>query len=88
MKISIIGSTGSIGRQAIEVVRNMPGFFEVISLTGGDNIEELRKQIKLTNPQNVCVKSEENALKLQKEFPTINILYGDKYRCAVCSNGG
>ena len=49
MKISIIGSTGSIGRQAIEVVRNMPGFFEVISLTGGDNIEELRKQIKLTN---------------------------------------
>ena len=86
MKISIIGSTGSIGRQAIEVVRNMPGFFEVISLTGGDNIEELRKQIKLTNPQNVCVKSEENALKLQKEFPTINILYGDKGLIDIASD--
>lgn len=86
MKISIIGSTGSIGRQAIEVVQNMPGFFEVISLTGGDNIEELRKQIKLTNPQNVCVKSEENALKLQKEFPTINILYGDKGLIDIASD--
>ena len=86
MKISIIGSTGSIGRQAIEVVRNMPGFFEVISLTGGDNIEELRKQIKLTNPKNVCVKSEENALKLQKEFPTINILYGDKGLIDIASD--
>ena len=86
MKISIIGSTGSIGRQAIEVVRNMPGFFEVISLTGGDNIEELRKQIKLTNPQNVCVKSEENALKLQKEFPAINILYGDKGLIDIASD--
>ena len=86
MKISIIGSTGSIGRQAIEVVQNMPGFFEVISLTGGDNIEELRKQIKLTNPKNVCVKSEENALKLQKEFPTINILYGDKGLIDIASD--
>lgn len=86
MKISIIGSTGSIGRQAIEVVQNMPGFFEVISLTGGDNIEELRKQIKLTNPKNVCVKSEENALKLQKEFPAINILYGDKGLIDIASD--
>ena len=77
MKISIIGSTGSIGRQAIEVVQKMQGFFEIISLTGGDNIDLLREQIKLVAPKNVCVKSEENALKLQKEFPKLNVVFGE-----------
>ena len=86
MKISIIGSTGSIGRQAIEVIQNMPGFFEVVSLTGGDNIEELKKQIELVKPQNVCVKSEQNALKLQKEFPKINFLFGDKGLIDIASD--
>ena len=86
MKISIIGSTGSIGRQAIEVIQNMPGFFEVVSLTGGDNIEELKKQIELVKPKNVCVKSEQNALKLQKEFPKINFLFGDKGLIDIASD--
>ena len=78
MRISILGSTGSIGRQAVEVIQKMPDFFEIVSLCGGNNIDELRKQIKLLNPKNVCVKTEENALKLQKEFSKVNILYGDE----------
>ncbi len=78
MKISILGSTGSIGRQAVEVIQKMPDFFEIVSLCGGNNIDELRKQIKLLNPKNVCVKSEDNALLLKKEFPKINILHGDE----------
>ena len=86
MKISILGSTGSIGRQAIEVIQKMPEHFEVISLCGGDNIEILKEQIKIVNPKNVCVKSEENAIKLQKEFPRINILFGDKGLIEVASD--
>ena len=86
MKISILGSTGSIGRQAVEVIQNMPDFFEVVSISGGDNIEELRKQIKILNPKNVCVKSEQNALFLQKEFPKINILYGDEGLVDIASD--
>ena len=78
MKISILGSTGSIGRQAVEVIQKMPDFFEIVSLCGGNNIDELRKQIKLLNPKNICVKSEDNALLLKKEFPKINILHGDE----------
>lgn len=78
MKISILGSTGSIGRQAIEVIQKMPGFFEVVSLTGGANLVVLRSQIKLVNPKNVCVKSEQDALALKKEFPRINVLHGDE----------
>ena len=86
MKISILGSTGSIGRQAVEVIQKMSGFFEVVSLCGGDNIEVIKEQIKLLNPQNVCVKTEENALKLQKEFPKINVLFGDKGLIEVASD--
>lgn len=86
MKISILGSTGSIGRQAIEVIQKMPEHFEVISLCGGDNIEILKEQIKLVKPKNVCVKSEENAIKLQKEFPNINIVFGDKGLIDVASD--
>lgn len=78
MKISILGSTGSIGRQAIEVIQKMPGFFEVVSLTGGANLDVLRSQIKLVNPKNVCVKSGQDALALKKEFPKINVLHGDE----------
>lgn len=86
MKISILGSTGSIGRQAIEVIQKMSGFFEVISLAGGDNIDVLREQIKIVNPKNVCVKSEENALKLKKEFPRINVLFGDDGLIEIASD--
>lgn len=78
MKISILGSTGSIGRQAIEVIQKMPGFFEVVSLTGGANLDVLCSQIKLVNPKNVCVKSGQDALALKKEFPKINVLHGDE----------
>ena len=86
MKISILGSTGSIGRQAIEVIQKMPDYFEVVSLCGGYNIDLLKEQIKLVNPKNVSVKSEENALKLQKEFPKINVLYGEQGLVDVASD--
>lgn len=86
MKISILGSTGSIGRQAIEVIQKMPDYFEVISLCGGDNIEVLRSQIGIVQPKNVCVKTEQSALELQKEFPKINVLFGEQGLIDVASD--
>lgn len=86
MKISILGSTGSIGRQAVEVIQKMPEHFEVISICGGDNIDEIRRQIQILGPKNVCVKSEENALKLQREFPKTNVLWGEKGLVEVASD--
>lgn len=86
MKISILGSTGSIGRQAVEVIQKMPDFFEIVSIAGGNNIELLREQIKLLNPKNVSVKSEQDAIKLQKEFPKINVLFGDKGLVDIASD--
>ena len=50
-KISILGSTGSIGRQALEVIDKLPGKFEIIALSAGSNIDLLNEQIKKFKPK-------------------------------------
>ena len=48
--LALLGSTGSIGRQALEVVRALPGRFRVVGLAAGRNIELLRAQIEEFGP--------------------------------------
>ena len=50
-KISIIGSTGSIGKQALEVIEKLQDKFEIIALAGGSNAELLKQQAKKFNPK-------------------------------------
>ena len=50
-KISILGSTGSIGRQALEVIEKLQDKFEIIALTGGNNVELLNSQIEKFKPK-------------------------------------
>ena len=50
-KISIIGSTGSIGRQALEVIDKLQDKFEIIALAGGHNAELLTKQAEKFHPK-------------------------------------
>ena len=47
----VLGSTGSIGRQTLDVVRALPGRFNIIGLAAGDNTALLKEQIKEFNPQ-------------------------------------
>lgn len=56
-KISILGSTGSIGTQSLDVVRNMDGF-EVVGLSAHSNVELLFKQIMEFKPRHVSVGDE------------------------------
>lgn len=85
-KISILGSTGSIGTQAVEVISKLSEDFEVVSLSAGDNIEKIRQQIQQLAPKNVCVKSQTNAQILQKELKNINVLYGDFGLEEICAD--
>ncbi|HEY0978007.1 MAG TPA: 1-deoxy-D-xylulose-5-phosphate reductoisomerase [Flavobacteriales bacterium] len=57
-KIAILGSTGSIGTQALEVVREQPEHFEVELLTAGRNAELLIAQAKAFNPNAVVIGDE------------------------------
>ena len=50
-KISILGSTGSIGRQALEVIEKLGDKFEILALTAGQNVDLLNEQIKKFKPK-------------------------------------
>ena len=60
-KITILGSTGSIGTQTLDVVRKNKDDFQVVALTAGSNVELLCEQIREFHPQMVAVKDEQKA---------------------------
>ena len=80
-KLSILGSTGSIGTQTLEIVRRCPEDFCVESLTCRSNIDLMKSQISIFRPRLVSVGSAEAASELEiycrmNDCPT-EILYGD-----------
>lgn len=59
-KISILGSTGSIGTQTLEVVDRFPQLFEIVALAGGTNLEKLAQQCRKYHPKIVSVGNEKD----------------------------
>lgn len=82
-KISIIGSTGSIGRQALEVIEKLQDKFEIIALTGGANVELLRKQALKFKPKYVCVGNSKGE---KLDIAGVKTLYGQEGLEEICSN--
>ncbi len=76
--ISILGSTGSIGTQTLDVISRHPGDFSVVALTAGTNIDLLEKQIRMFRPAVAAVADEEKAqeLRLRLKDMEIRILSG------------
>ena len=72
-KIAILGSTGSIGKQTIEIVRRDKKNFKILLLTANKNHFLLSKQIKEFRVKNVIVKDKKSYLILKKKFKKINI---------------
>lgn len=79
-KISILGSTGSIGTQTLQVIKQFPKKFDVVALSAGENINLLSEQIKQFMPQMVCVKDNNYAGKLKKKLngSKVEIIYGEE----------
>lgn len=71
-KISILGSTGSIGTQTLEVVEYNKDI-QVTALAAGSNIELLEKQIRKFHPSLVCVWDEKKALELKENIRDLNV---------------
>ena len=63
--IAILGSTGSIGTQTLEVVRNYSEDFHITALAANNNVKVLEQQIREFHPSIVAVWSEENASRLK-----------------------
>lgn len=65
MKLSILGSTGSIGTQTLSIVRDNPDMFSVGAITGNRNIELLEAQAREFKPELVCAADEKTAAELK-----------------------
>lgn len=67
-KISIIGSTGSIGRQSLDVVRSNTDKFKVTAISCNQNIDLLYEQTREFMPELVAIYSEKQALEFKKKI--------------------
>ena len=63
-RISILGSTGSIGRQCLNVVESLPHDFEIVALAAGSNVRLVAEQIEKHHPKVVSVGTPEAAAEL------------------------
>ncbi len=89
-KLSILGSTGSIGTSALDVVRRNRARFEVVALAAGRNLDLLKEQIAEFNPEVVSVMDEEHARRLREMTGPVraDILSGTEGCCRCASLKG
>ena len=84
-RLVLLGATGSIGVQTVDVVLKHPGQFEITALSAGRNIDGLRRILSQIDADTVCVISEEDAETLKKEYPGKTIVFGDEGLCYLAS---
>ncbi|MFF5993349.1 1-deoxy-D-xylulose-5-phosphate reductoisomerase [Lysinibacillus sp. KU-BSD001] len=77
-KISLLGATGSIGLQTIDIILANQQEFQLVAFSSGRNIEKTREIIRQLKPEIVSVQEESDALALVKEFPNVQFTYGTK----------
>jgi len=88
--IIILGSTGSIGTNTLDIVQRFPEDFRVVGLTAGGNVEKLEAQIRAFNPQVVAVSTESSAAALRTRCAglPVEILAGEEGIAQVAAMPG
>ncbi|ETT85891.1 1-deoxy-D-xylulose-5-phosphate reductoisomerase [Viridibacillus sp. FSL R5-0477] len=74
--ISLLGATGSIGIQTLDIVKDHKDSFQLVAFSAGKNIEKTREIVKEFKPLIVSVQLAEDAVALQKEFPKTDFVFG------------
>ena len=98
-KIAILGSTGSIGKTTVEIIKNDINNFDVILLTTNSNYREILKQIKYLKPKNLIISNYKYFLLLKKKlknkkihiynnFNKFNKKYKKKIDYTMCAISG
>ncbi|WP_026566463.1 1-deoxy-D-xylulose-5-phosphate reductoisomerase [Bacillus sp. UNC41MFS5] len=77
-KISLLGATGSIGTQTLDIIREHPTEFRVSAISVGKNIDLARKTIVEFQPELVSVQDYHDCRTLKAEFPTIKFTFGQE----------
>ncbi|MFF2089046.1 1-deoxy-D-xylulose-5-phosphate reductoisomerase [Paenibacillus sp. NPDC058174] len=79
MKLTILGSTGSIGTQTLDVVASDPDRYEIIGLSAGSNVSLLVEQALRFRPAIVCLATKELADEAKALLPAaIRVVYGEE----------
>jgi 1-deoxy-D-xylulose-5-phosphate reductoisomerase len=75
-RIVLLGSTGSIGTQTVDVVRALPDHFELVGLAAGRDLATLRAQVDATGVGTVAIADADAARTLRDERPDLEVLDG------------
>ena len=70
-KIAILGSTGSIGKSLIDIIKKDKRNFEIILLSADENYKELLKQAKFFKVKNLIIRNTKSFSKIKKFFDTM-----------------
>ena len=98
-KIAILGSTGSIGKTLINILKNDKKNFEIVLLSANKNIIELEKQVDLFNVKNLIITDKKSYLKIKSkkkfqkkkihnDFSNINKIFRNKIDYVMSSISG
>lgn len=77
-QIILLGASGSIGEQTIDVIRAHPEEFELVAFSVRNRLDHAYKILEEFNVLSVCVKDEQDALKLKQDYPQLDIKFGDE----------
>ena len=90
-RISILGSTGSIGRSTLDVVESYPERFQIVALAVGRNLETALQQVRRWKPRLVSIAAEEDAETFRKSLETsgisgVDVVHGSAGTVRVASH--
>lgn len=76
-RICVLGVTGSIGTQTVDVVKNHSDEFEIVAMSAGHNISLLEDIMKEIDVQHICVQEESDMNMLKEKYPQKNFYFGN-----------
>ncbi|HEY4565797.1 MAG TPA: 1-deoxy-D-xylulose-5-phosphate reductoisomerase [Savagea sp.] len=87
-RISLLGATGSIGVQTLDIIGANRDRFDLVACSAGRNIERVREIVRQFEPEIVSVIEKEQSEQLKEEFPNVSFVYGDEGLIEVAANSG
>ena len=79
-KIAILGSTGSIGKSTLDIIKKDKTNFEVVLLTSHRNIRELDKQVRMFNVKNLIITDNKSFISFKRKYKKKNIKIYNNYK--------
>lgn len=76
-RLVLLGASGSIGMQTIDIVKQHPNQFEIVAFSVGHRIDKLKEILPFIHAKTICVQEEKDAKELSSSYEDIHFVYGD-----------